>query len=66
MTDEMIELGNYIGGTFRPSQCNHWIDDFAPANGEQIGRIPCSDESDVNAAVDAAQNALKNWSELSM
>ncbi len=66
MTDEMIELGNYIGGEFSPSQCNHWIDDFAPANGEQIGRIPCSDESDVSAAVDAAQNALKDWGELSI
>ncbi len=66
MTDDVIELGNYIAGAFHPSTCNHWIDDFAPASGEQIGRIPCSDENDVNTAVDAALGALNDWSALSI
>jgi len=66
MTEEIMELANYIDGEFQPSKCEHWIDDFAPASGSLIGKIPCSDHTDVDAAVEAASNALESWSALSI
>ena len=61
-----MDLANLIDGEFRPASCEHWIDDFAPATGEVVARIPCSDASDVDAAVAAAKAALPAWSGLSI
>jgi acyl-CoA reductase-like NAD-dependent aldehyde dehydrogenase len=63
---EVLELSNFIGGEWLPASCDHWIDDFAPATGELIARIPCSSSEDVDAAVNAAREALTDWSALSI
>ena len=51
---ELIELSNFIAGEWRAASCGHWIDDYAPATGEHVARIPCSSSEDIDAAVDAA------------
>jgi aminomuconate-semialdehyde/2-hydroxymuconate-6-semialdehyde dehydrogenase len=66
MTDDVMELGNYINGCLQPAECSHWIDDFSPASGELIARIPCSTDVDINGAVDAALGALDDWASTSM
>ena len=62
MSDDVVDLLNYINGEFRPALCDHWIDDLAPATGQLIARIPCSDHRDIDKAVQAARNALPDWS----
>ena len=63
---EVTELSNFIGGQWRPAICEHWIEDYAPATGEHIARIPCSSGEDVDDAVDAAMDALEDWAALSI
>ena len=62
MSNDVVDLLNYINGEFRPALCDHWIDDLAPATGQLIARIPCSDHRDIDKAVQAARNALPDWS----
>ncbi len=62
MSDDDVDLLNYIDGEFIPALCDHWIDDLAPATGQLIARIPCSDHRDIDKAVQAARNALPDWS----
>ena len=54
---DITEFSNFIGGEWRAADCEHWIDDYAPATGAHIARIPCSSAEDGEAAVDAALNA---------
>ena len=63
---DITELSNFIGGEWRAADCEHWIDDYAPATGAHIARIPCSSAEDVDAAVDAALNAAEAWGSLSI
>ncbi len=63
---EVSHLANHIGGVFRPADCGHWIDDFSPATGQLIARIPCSDDDDVDAAVSAASAAGHEWATTSV
>ena len=62
--EEVHDLLNYIAGEFHPPSSERWIDDFSPATGIRIARIPCSDQQDVDAAVSAARAALPEWSAL--
>ena len=63
---DITELSNFIGGEWRAADCEHWIDDYAPATGAHIALIPCSSAEDVDAAVDAALNAAEAWGSLSI
>ena len=63
---ELIELSNFIAGEWRAASCGHWIDDYAPATGEHVARIPCSSSEDIDAAVDAALKAADDWAALSI
>ena len=63
---DITELSNFIGGEWRAADCEHWIDDYAPATGAHIARIPCSSAEDVDAAVDAALDAAESWGTLSI
>ena len=63
---DLTELSNFIAGEWRPASCNHWIDDYAPAPGEHIARIPCSSREDIDAAGEAALNAADDWAALSI
>ena len=62
----LITLNNYIEGKFQNSKCNHWIDNYSPATGDLIARIPCSSTEDIDDAVTAATNAFNGWSSLSI
>ena len=63
---ETTELSNYIRGEWCSASCGHWIEDYSPANGALIARIPCSSSEDVDAAVDAALDASTDWAALSI
>ena len=55
------QLQNFIGGEFNAPINKKYIDNTDPATGKIIGQIPDSDDSDVEKAVIAAQNALPEW-----
>jgi len=61
----MDDLRNYIGGQFLTHSGGQWMDNSEPATGSQICRIPLSNASDVDAAVDAARAAQPAWGSLS-
>ena len=58
---DVVELSNYINGEWRPAICEHWIEDYSPANGSLIAQIPCSSSEDVDDAVLAATVASADW-----
>ena len=61
----MDDLHNYIGGQFLTHSGGQWMNNTEPATGSHICRIPLSDASDVDAAVDAARAAQPSWAALS-
>lgn len=60
----METLLNLIDGELRPAVSGAWLDVYAPATGKAFGRIPDSDERDVDLAVKAAQQAFPAWNAL--
>lgn len=60
----MPDYGNYINGSFVRSSSEGFIENRNPSNGSLICRVPDSVESDVNAAVAAAEVAQKGWAKL--
>ncbi|MBU3714967.1 MAG: aldehyde dehydrogenase [Ferruginibacter sp.] len=58
-----FELENYIGGTYRKPLSGALIDNINPATGEVYGKIPNSNEKDVDLAVEAAKIAFTSWSQ---
>jgi len=54
--------GNYIGGQWVQSQSGEMFENLNPADTRDvIGRFPLSTSEDVNAAVNAAQEAFDRW-----
>ncbi len=60
-----MEIRNYINGAFTPPQSKLWIDNYNPSNGVIYGKIPNSNQSDVEAAYQAAAQSFKTWSKTS-
>lgn len=60
----MITLENYIGGELLPPTSNKYLDGINPATGEVYSKVPASNETDVNAAIESAKAAFHNWSKL--
>ena len=58
----MQKIENYIGGSLVPPASGEYLDNFDPSTGGIYSLIPDSNESDVDAAVRAAQNAFPAWS----
>ncbi len=58
----MNTIQNYIDGEMRNPQGNQWMDNINPATGKVYGKIPLSDHSDVENAVNAAKKAFPIWS----
>jgi aminomuconate-semialdehyde/2-hydroxymuconate-6-semialdehyde dehydrogenase len=56
------DIQNFIGGSFQTTRSGNYIDNINPATGELIGKIPDSNEKDINEAVDAAMKAFPQWS----
>jgi alpha-ketoglutaric semialdehyde dehydrogenase len=53
---------NYIAGKWIPSESGEVFENINPANTDDvIGRFPLSTSDDVNAAVNAAQQAFDGW-----
>src|SRR5687767_2719852 len=53
---------NYIGGKWIPSESGEVFENVNPADTrDTIGRFPLSTSADVNAAVNAAQEAFDRW-----
>jgi aldehyde dehydrogenase (NAD+) len=61
MTDQ-FQL--YIGGEWRDSASDGWIDVENPSTGEVIAQVPAGDTADVAAAAAAAAAAFATWSAL--
>ncbi|MEM7173446.1 MAG: aldehyde dehydrogenase [Pseudomonadota bacterium] len=52
---------NFIGGEFVPPKNGRYFDNPSPVTGEVICKIARSDESDIEAALDAAHAAKDSW-----
>ncbi len=60
----MIQINNYINGEFQPIK--DFLEDTNPATGEVIANIPKSGLTEVEKAVNAADEARISWSKLSL
>ena len=60
----MRDFRNYIGGEFVGHSGEQWLDNYEPATGSHICRVPLSNTSDVDAAVAAARSAQPSWGAL--
>jgi aminomuconate-semialdehyde/2-hydroxymuconate-6-semialdehyde dehydrogenase len=60
-SDIPYELENYIGGRFLKNNSGKLLDNINPATGRVYGKIPDSDEKDVELAVQEAAIALPAW-----
>lgn len=56
----------YINGNWISSNGSDTIDVENPANKEIIGRVPASNEEDINLAVKSAKEAFKSWQIISL
>lgn len=61
----MLKIENYIGGELSKPFSGKYLDNFNPATGEVYSLIPDSDETDTDAAVEAAKKAFPAWSKTS-
>lgn len=57
--------GNFIGGSWVAPANGRYFDNITPINGRKLCEIPRSDETDVNAALDAAHAARESWAHTS-
>ena len=55
------KYGNFIGGKFVEPKSGKYFDNVSPINNEVICQMPRSDAKDVDAALDAAHEAFKEW-----
>lgn len=62
----MIQINNYINGTYVNPIENHWIDNYNPANGEIYSQIANSTSEDVESAYQAAKEAFPSWSQTTL
>jgi malonate-semialdehyde dehydrogenase (acetylating)/methylmalonate-semialdehyde dehydrogenase len=54
-------LDNYVGGRWTSSSSSEALDVTNPATGEVLARVPLSSTADLDAAVQAARQALPEW-----
>lgn len=55
---------NFIDGLYQAPVNQNYIDNIEPATGQVYGRIPNSDQADVDLAVAAAEKAFPAWQAL--
>lgn len=60
----MQTIANYINGKMVEPGAGRYLDNVEPATGKVYGRVPDSDEADVEAAVRAAAAAFPAWAGL--
>lgn len=61
----MLEVLNFIDGTYQVAESGNWIDNYDPGSGQIYGKITRSGSADVEAAHRAAKNAFAGWSQTS-
>jgi malonate-semialdehyde dehydrogenase (acetylating)/methylmalonate-semialdehyde dehydrogenase len=59
-------LDNYVGGRWTPSSSEDALPVTNPATGEALARVPMSSAGDLDAAVQAARDALPVWRAVSV
>ena len=59
-------LDNYVGGRWTPPRRAEALDVTNPATGETLARVPLSARADLDAAVQAAREALPAWRAVSV
>lgn len=59
---DYIEIQNFIGGKFEKYEGKDFLDIINPATSKCYGKLPNSDSSVVDRAVQAAKKAFKGWS----
>ncbi len=59
-------IQNYIGGRWTDATADETLEVNNPATGEALARVPLSSQSDLDAAVAAARQALPIWREVSV
>ena len=57
-----MKIKNYINGKFLEPLSDNWIDNYNPSTGEVYGKIPNSNQDDVEKAYQAAALAFPKWS----
>lgn len=60
-----MDIQNFINGKYSDPIGNQWLDNIDPSTGQVYGRIPDSDDRDVEIAVKAARDAFPAWSAMS-
>ena len=58
---EELRLKNYINGEWVESQSGETWNVVNPATQKILAKVPMSTEAEVNAAIDAAQEAFPEW-----
>ena len=61
-----MQIENFIGGKFIAPLKKNYLENLNPATGKITSKIPSSTKEDVEMAVKSAQNALPDWSQLSI
>ncbi|NNE05960.1 MAG: aldehyde dehydrogenase [Xanthomonadales bacterium] len=62
---DTLTFENFIDGKFLPSAGGRWLDVYEPATGAPFARVANSDHQDVYAAVRAAVDAGRSWTQTS-
>lgn len=62
----METILNFINGEFVAPQSNTFLDNVNPSTGEIYSKIPKSDSSDVENAINNAEIAFKTWSKTTL
>jgi aminomuconate-semialdehyde/2-hydroxymuconate-6-semialdehyde dehydrogenase len=64
MQTELPRIDNFIGGQFVRPVAGKYLDNIEPATGKPYSLVADSDSSDVEAAVVAAEQAFRSWSQM--
>lgn len=62
----MEKILNYIGGKLLEPVSGSYFENYEPATGKVYSMIPDSDSRDINLAAEAAKEAFKSWSVMSV
>lgn len=60
MSVEKLKI--FIGGEYRQSETNDYVEVFNPSTGEVDGLSPCSTKKEVEESIEVAHKAFKSWS----
>ena len=59
-----MTIQNFINGQYVSPQSGQYLDNYHPASGLVYGKIPNSNPTDVDTAVEAAKKAFPAWAAL--